>query len=98
MYASKTPMERLIDYSATNLKFDGAEALRRRIVAFIKGVRGERKNPVTEKQIVAWFRGTPPAFVKAQLTEVCGGEVRIAIASMSSNRRASGVYVYEVAP
>ena len=97
MRQSKTPTCRLIDYSAP-LKFDGAAALRKQIVAFVGGVRGPRQHPVTEAQIVAWFRSTPPAFVRAQLTEVCGEQVRICLATMGgSHVRHNARYVYEIA-
>ena len=95
MRASKTPTCRLIDYSA-RLKFDGAAALRKQIVAYVGGVRGERQNPVTEAQIIAWFRSTPPDFVRARLTEVCGDQVRCCLASMGGSRiRHNAKYVYE---
>ena len=77
--------------------FDGAEALRRQIVAYVRGVRGPREAPVTEKQITGWFRGTDPAFLRQQLTEVVtAGQVRICSRSLSSNRRHNGGYVYEI--
>ena len=95
MRASKTPTCRLIDYSAP-LRFDGAAALRKQIVACVGGVRGERQNPVTEAQIVAWFRSTPADFVRARLTEVCGDRVRCYLASMDGSRiRHNAKYVHE---
>ena len=95
--ASKTPTCRLIDYSAP-LKFDGAAALRKQIVAFVGGVRGQRQNPMTEAQIIAWFRSTPAEFVRARLTEVCGKDgVRCCLANMGGSRiRHDARYVYEV--
>lgn len=97
MRASRTSPCRLIQYHAANLAFDGSAALQKQIIAFIQGVRGERQTPVTEKQIVDWFRATDPAFVRHQLTEVCGdGRVRIYPRSLSSSRRHNGGYVYEV--
>ena len=96
MRASKTPICRLINYSAP-LKFDGAEALRKQIVKFVGGVRGPRQNPVTEKQIVLWFRSTPADFVKARITEVCGSQIRTCHASLGgSHIRHNAGYVYEV--
>lgn len=97
MNASRTHTCRLIQYHATNLAFDGATALQKCMVDFVSGIRGERQNPVTEKQIIAWFRGTDPAFVRKQLDVVCNdGRVRICRRSLSSGRRANGDYVYEV--
>ena len=96
MRASKTPTCRLIDFSAP-LKFDGEAALRRHIVDYVRGVRGERQKAVTEAQIIAWFRGTPPGFVRARLAEVCGEEIRCCLASLGGARiRHNAQYVYEV--
>lgn len=95
MRASRTPTCRLLDYSAP-LQFDGAEALRRQIVAYAQGVRGARLSGVTEAEIVAWFRGTPSAFVRARLTEVVAQDrVRVCMANLSSGRRSNGAYRYE---
>lgn len=86
-----------IDFSAP-LKFDGAAALRKRIASYVQGVRGTRQNAVTERQILRWFRGTPEAFVKARLSEVCAsGQVRCCAASLGSARRHDGAYAYEAA-
>jgi hypothetical protein len=98
MKASKTPACRLIEYHAANLSFDGAAALRQQIMAYVRGVRGQRLTPVTEKQIIDWFRATDAAFLRRQLTEVVAlGQVRICSRSLSSNRRHNGGYVYEIA-
>ena len=97
MRASRTPTARLIQYHATDLRFDGAASLRRQIVGFVRGIRGERQNGVTERQIISWFRGTNPDFVRARLTEVCAsGEVRCCMRSLGSGRRHNGGYVYVV--
>ncbi len=99
MRASRTPTPRLIQYHAPDLRFDGVAGLRDQIVAFVRGVRGKRQAGVTERQIVDWFRGTDPAFVRARLTEVCAsGEVRCCMRSLGSRRRHGGGYVYEAAP
>ena len=96
MNCDRTHFSRQIDYSA-KLKFDGAAALRKQIVCFVRGIKGPRQNPVTERQIVKWFRGTPPDFVRKQLTEVCfAGQIRQCMKSLSSNRRFNGSYVYEI--
>lgn len=96
MRSSRTSPCRLIQYHADNLAFDGAAALQKQIISFIRGIRGERQAPVTEKQIIDWFRATDPAFVRLQLTEVCGdGRVRVYPRSLSSSRRHNGSYTYE---
>lgn len=98
MRASRTHDDRLVPYHLAELKFDGPKALQNRIVAFVRGVRGERKTPVTEKQIVAWFRSTHSWFVSAQLSAtITDGRVRICQKSLSSGRRSNGAYVYEAA-
>jgi hypothetical protein len=98
MRASRTSPCRLIQYHADNLAFDGAVALQKQIVSFVRGVRGVRQTPVTEWQIVDYFRATDPAFVRRQLTEVCGdGRVRIYPRSLSSSRKYNGGYIYEAA-
>lgn len=95
MYASRTQTCRLIDYSAP-LKFDGIAALRKQIVAYVRGVRGDRHRAVSEAQIVTWFRGTPAEFVKARLLEtVASGEITVAGMNLGSHRRANGAYAYE---
>lgn len=98
MLASRTSFARLIPYNAPNLTFDGATALQKRIVDFVGGVRGNRKNPVTEKQILDWFNVTDADFVREQLQAVCDdGRIRICRRSLSSGRRHNGGYVYVVA-
>jgi len=95
MNASRTSTDRLIPFHAPNLTFDGALALRRRIAAYVKGVRGERQAPVSEAQIVRYFRATDPEFVRAQITSALSeGTVQIVRRSLSSTRRATGAYRY----
>ena len=97
MRASRTPTPRLIQYHAADLRFDGATALRRQIVIFVRGIRGNRQTGVSEKQIVSWFRGTDPGFVRQRLSEACAaGEVRCCARALGSRRRFNGGYVYEV--
>lgn len=97
MRAARTPDARLINFADPSLKFDGATALRKQIASFVRGIKGERKNPVSEKQIVAWFKSTSPSFVKEQLTHVVhDGQVNILRRSLSSTRRHNGAYRYEV--
>lgn len=97
MRTDRTPMCRMIDFSGP-LTFDGSAALKRRIVDYIKGVRGPRRQPVTKKQIIAWFRSTPSEFVEAHLGELLdAGKVRICRTSLGGVRiRHNARYVYEV--
>ena len=97
MRASKTLTCRVIQYHSADLRFDGAIALRNQIVRYVAGIRGERKAPVSAKQIVSWFRGTDAKFVNEQLTTlVAEGRVCIAAKSpISSRSRAhNSAYVY----
>lgn len=89
MHASKTPMCRLVDYSA-RLKFDGIVALRKQIVSYVGGVRGTRKGALSEDDIVAWFRSTPAEFVRLRIAEEVGKGLR-------STQRPRGGNVYEAA-
>ena len=98
MRCARTDISRMIDYSAPNLKVDGAVALQKQIVRFVGGIKGERENPVTDRQINKWFRSTPDNFIDDQLFAVCiDGRVRACRRSMSSGRRWNGVSVYELA-
>jgi hypothetical protein len=98
MKAARTPTPRLVMYHDDALKFDGAVALRKLIAQFVYGIKGERKNPVSEKQIVQWFKATKPEFVKRQITEACAsGAIRCVRNSLSSSRRHNGSYRYEPA-
>jgi hypothetical protein len=96
MKASRTDASRLIDYSSPAIKGDGAAMLRRGIQKFCAGIRGPRENPVSEKQIVQWFRSTDAEFVREQITEACTrGLIRCCQKSLTSSRRYRGAYVYE---
>jgi len=55
--AARGDYSRRINWSSVS--GDAAGAMRRQIVRFVGGVRGERKGEVTQKQIFAWFFGTP---------------------------------------
>ena len=86
MRAARTHDDRLINFADPALKFDGAVALRKRIAAFVRGIKGERLNLVSEKQIVAWFKSTPPAFVKPgdfvkvrPCADDCGGKTFLGV-------------------
>ena len=99
MHASTTSPDRLTVFDAPNLKGDGAVILQNRITAFVRGIRGDRKTPVSEAQIVAYFGATDPEFVREQLSAACAaGTVQIVRKSLSSGRRHNGAYRYEIAP
>jgi hypothetical protein len=73
------------------------EDFARRVFAFVRGVRGKRKNPVTCRQIDDHFNEYSRAAVSQALnTLVLDGRVRIIMRSLSSRRRANGGYCYEV--
>ena len=98
MRCSTMDASRIITYHADNLRCDGTAALQKQIVRYVAGIRGKRQSPVTEAQILRWFRGTEPDFIRAQLTALCiAGRIRICQRSLSSRRRANGGYVYEIA-
>ena len=67
MNASRTPTARVIDWSASNIRGDGAEILQRHIVAYVFGVKGRRRSKVPMKSIVQWFSATPAEFVVTQI-------------------------------
>ncbi len=70
MRAARTSSDRVTQFHAGNLTFDGRVALERRILHFVKGVRGQRTKPVTEAQIIKWFAATDPEFTRAALKAV----------------------------
>ena len=72
------------------------EDFARRVFSFICGVRGERKNPVTCRQIEGHFPEYSRGAVSDALnTLILDGRVRIMMRSLSSRTRANGGYVYE---
>lgn len=92
-----TAPDRLLPYHDTTVTADGITQLRQRMLIFISGIRGERRNPVTEPQIILWFQATEADFVRARLAELCDrGEVCRCGTSLGSDRRSNGGYVYEV--
>jgi hypothetical protein len=67
-----------------------------KVYAYIRGVRGVRKNPVTCRQIDDHFHEYSRIAVSEALnTLVLDGRVRIMMRSMSSRRRTNGAYCYE---
>ena len=87
--------DRLTKFDSPNFSGDGADTLQRRIEAYIRGVRGIRKNPVSEKEIIAYFCATDPEFVREQLSKTLDGDnIRIVRRSLSSGRRHNGAYGY----
>ena len=72
------------------------------IYQFIKGIYGDRKNPVSEKQVRKSFEKYYPEFKGNDfydfLDELLSvGRIIIRPRSLSSSRRWNGAYVYEVA-
>jgi hypothetical protein len=72
------------------------EDFARRVYAFICGVRGKRKHPVTCRQIDDHFHEYSRSAVSEALnTLILDGRVRIMMRSLSSRRRVNGGYCYE---
>ena len=76
MRASRTHQSRLINYNDPALAFDGEVALQKLIANFVYGIRCKRNNPVSAKQIKAWFKSTDPDFVQFQIDACCGKTIR----------------------
>lgn len=84
-----------IDWTQTKSPKAGCKA---QILKFVRGIRGDRKNPVSRKQIANWLPGTPPDFVDECLIELLAdGKVEIVRNSLSSGRRFNGAYRYQIA-
>lgn len=83
----------LVDWSSPNLKVDGKEACKKQIVAFIQGIRGPRKNPVNEKQIMEWVSATPREFVDDCMVEL----ILDGVISSRRNSINSNSFVYQMA-
>jgi len=90
---ARTHDSRVLDYSA--LKGDGKGALRRAILHFVRGIRGERKREVTRKQILTWFRGTPTDFVEAAILDAVTDDL-LNCCRTTLVRRSNERYVYEL--
>lgn len=94
MRASTMADCRLIAFEALPIA-DGRKRLIAEIVAFVSGVRGKRQNPVSESQVVAYFRATDPDFVRDAMQQaLVAGKIRITQKSLSSSRRSNGAYRY----
>ena len=65
----------MVDYSGIA---DGERKLQKALYHFILGINGQRKNPVTRKQIMGWFHGTPESMVVAALEFLLNDEVIMA--------------------
>jgi hypothetical protein len=93
--ASRTDYSRLIDWSKVASP-DRPRAMRKQVLRFVGGIRGERKGEVTGNQIRAWFHGTPAAFVDAAICSAVSREelnvCRTALGRSKANER----YVYEL--
>jgi len=95
MNTSRTDYSRMIDWSAVKSP-DNKAAMRRQILRFVGGIRGERKNEVTKKQILAWFRATPPDFVDEAIWDALREDEIDVRRTALLNRRANGRSVYEL--
>jgi hypothetical protein len=90
----KTPLGqdcRRIDFSAV---VNGDKILQKQIARFVKGIRGKRSNPVSTKQIYAWFSSTPKGFVSDQLNEAIGRTIRPVRNSLRNGRNNAAVMCY----
>lgn len=76
---------------------DGSLICKRRLLSFIGGLKGPRKNPVTTAQIKKRFARQDWDFVNNCLFDLIG-EKKISVfnRSLSSGRRYNGVCVYQV--
>lgn len=75
------------------------EDFARRVYAYIRGLRGPRKHPVTCREIDDHFSEYSRSAVSEALnTLILDGRVRIMMRSISSGRRANGGYCYEAVP
>jgi hypothetical protein len=94
MNASRTHHSRQIQYHAPDLKFDGAEAIRRQIIRLLT----RRENAQSLKQIQKWFRGTNLDFVRDNLNVlVDDGKVRLFRPSLGRAKH-NCAYRYEIHP
>jgi hypothetical protein len=62
----------MVDYSGI---VDGERKLQRALFLFVLGINGRRKNPVTKKQILNWFHGTPESMVVTTINTLCGDTI-----------------------
>lgn len=90
---SKRGDSRRVDWSA--VKGNALSVCVTQIVAFAKGIRGERANGVSKKQILRWFSGTPADFIERAIWEaIANGKLDCFPKSRTSGRRHNGAYVY----
>lgn len=66
MNAARTHHSRIIQYSATNLNFDGLTSLQREIVQRLE----RRKNGMVIKELRSWFYATDSDFIDKAITEL----------------------------
>ena len=62
----------MVDYSAI---VDGERKLANAIYQFVLGIRGRRTTPVSRKQILNWFHGTPESLVVRVTNELVGDKL-----------------------
>lgn len=100
---------RAIDYSAITCGFRSGsyttnqirlQSLALQIQRFVKGIRGDRKSPVTFGQICGWFSATPQPFVRMGVdAAVDAGYIRACYNALRQNGRnnAEQTIYYEAA-
>jgi hypothetical protein len=94
---TKAQEDRAIDWSIVRVP-DRDAALRNAICRYVGGYRKPRVVPVTKEQIKHNFMRTPPDMIERALLDlITSGKMTISARSLSSSRRATGVYVYEIA-
>ncbi len=90
MATSRTDYSRKIDWSAVK---DARVSMRRQVVRFIHGIKKPRETPVTTKQILAWFHGTPWEFVNQVLQDaVDANEIEFNSSHPHGARSRAGTY------
>ncbi len=93
MRASRTDDSRRVDWS--KVKDASLEQMARQVARYVRGIRGERAEGVTRKQIRAWFYGTPPAYLEEGLNMAIARDLIACFSkSPTSSRRANGAYSY----
>ena len=93
MNASLKDDARMVDYSA--LGENGPRKLRYQIVRFVRGIHGERENPVASPQIYNWFGGTPAALVSANIDDaIHEGFIRSCRVNLRTGRNNSANPIY----
>ena len=93
MSCSRTDDSRRVDWSHVSGNADGR--MRYQLLRFVHGIRKPRENPVTKKQILAWFHGTPRDFVEQAIRAAITLD-EIMVYRTGLVRRTDQRYAYEV--